>query len=138
MSGNLVGKMIASFSVCLATLRPATSSHFTFGFSVMIAPCSASWNAALSLSLSVFGLLSLRFCDAERPGAPALPGDCPWPWPGPWPWPAGLPGPMLDRDCFIGSASLAAATTMSRSLDDAATEMSEPLRTLWRLVTAFM
>ena len=37
MSGNLVGRMIASLSEFLANSRPATSSHLTLGFSETIA-----------------------------------------------------------------------------------------------------
>ena len=36
--GNLVGRMTASWRAALASSRPATSVHFTFGFSVTMAP----------------------------------------------------------------------------------------------------
>ena len=36
--GNLYGKITASFSSSFAPSRPATSSHFTLGFSVTMAP----------------------------------------------------------------------------------------------------
>src|SRR5262249_52031077 len=36
--GNLMGRMTASLSDSLAASSPATSSHFTLGFSVIIAP----------------------------------------------------------------------------------------------------
>jgi hypothetical protein len=38
ISGNLMGRMTASFKAFLAPSRPATSSHCTFGFSRTIAP----------------------------------------------------------------------------------------------------
>ena len=38
--GNLMGRMTASFSASLAPSSPATSSHFTLGFSVTMAPAS--------------------------------------------------------------------------------------------------
>ena len=36
--GNLIGRITASFRASLAADNPATSSHFTFGFSITIAP----------------------------------------------------------------------------------------------------
>lgn len=36
--GNLIGRMTASFSASLAPSSPATSFHFTFGFSMIMAP----------------------------------------------------------------------------------------------------
>ena len=38
--GNLTGMITASFSAALACSKPATSSHFTSGFSVTMAPPS--------------------------------------------------------------------------------------------------
>lgn len=37
ISGNLIGSITASYKAFLAFSRPATSSHLTFGFSVIIA-----------------------------------------------------------------------------------------------------
>mmetsp|Transcript_13118 Transcript_13118/g.32402 ORF Transcript_13118/g.32402 Transcript_13118/m.32402 type:complete len:261 (-) Transcript_13118:190-972(-) len=48
--GNLMGKITASLSDSLAWCRPATSSHFTFGFSRTMAPPSASLRFAASSS----------------------------------------------------------------------------------------
>ena len=36
--GNFIGRMTASFNEAFALSKPATSSHFTFGASVMMAP----------------------------------------------------------------------------------------------------
>ena len=38
ISGNLVGKIMASYKAYFACSKPATSSHLTFGFSLTIAP----------------------------------------------------------------------------------------------------
>jgi hypothetical protein len=37
ISGNLIGRMTASFKAFLAFYKPDTSSHLTFGFSVTMA-----------------------------------------------------------------------------------------------------
>lgn len=42
--------MTASFSASLAPSKPATSSHFTFGFSVTMAPASAPFSLLASAS----------------------------------------------------------------------------------------
>jgi hypothetical protein len=47
-----MGNITASFSASLAATKPATSSHFTFGFSFKIAPFNESFNFFVSLSLS--------------------------------------------------------------------------------------
>ena len=41
--GNLIGKMTASFNASFAPSRPATSSHFTLGFSTTIASEIPLW-----------------------------------------------------------------------------------------------
>lgn len=41
ISGNLIGRITASFKEFFAFYNPDTSSHFTFGFSVTIA--SETW-----------------------------------------------------------------------------------------------
>ncbi len=45
-----MGRMTASFSASLAPLRPATSDHLTFGFSMTMAP--SSWFISFFFSLS--------------------------------------------------------------------------------------
>lgn len=42
--GNLIGNITASFNASLAASKPATSDHFTFGFSITIAPSSFACN----------------------------------------------------------------------------------------------
>ena len=46
-----MGNMTASFSDSLASSSPATSSHFTFGFSITIAPEIESVLAVMSVCL---------------------------------------------------------------------------------------
>ena len=46
--GNLAGKITASFSASLAASRPATSSHFTLGFSATIALARAPFSFDVS------------------------------------------------------------------------------------------
>lgn len=49
--GNLIGIITASFNLALAASKPATSSHFTLGFSVTIA-CDKASEYFLSSSFS--------------------------------------------------------------------------------------
>jgi hypothetical protein len=51
--GNLTGRITASLRASLAPSSPATSSHFTLGFSVMIAPPNWPFKRSLSLSFSL-------------------------------------------------------------------------------------
>lgn len=44
ISGNLIGKMTASFNALLAFSRPETSSHLTLGFSVTMASETCPFN----------------------------------------------------------------------------------------------
>jgi hypothetical protein len=53
--GNLMGKIIASYKVFLAFSRPATSDHFTLGFSFTIASVSPFFNASSSLLSFLMG-----------------------------------------------------------------------------------
>mmetsp|Transcript_47027 Transcript_47027/g.124591 ORF Transcript_47027/g.124591 Transcript_47027/m.124591 type:complete len:342 (-) Transcript_47027:41-1066(-) len=67
--GNLIGRMMDSFSIALACSRPATSSHFTLGFSLTIAPSKPSLSLAFSSLCSVsFGFTCWA---APSPGGPA-------------------------------------------------------------------
>ena len=43
ISGNFNGRIIASYNDYFANFKPATSLHFTFGFSYIIAPLKASF-----------------------------------------------------------------------------------------------
>lgn len=57
--GNLIGRMTASFRASFAPSKPATSAHFTFGFSTTMAPSSLPWSfffsgSSPSESLSLF------------------------------------------------------------------------------------
>ena len=62
--------MTASWRVFLALSSPATSSHFTFGFSVIIAFPNASFSAAFSSFFpSVFPAFSSSFFSAFDPPA---------------------------------------------------------------------
>ena len=47
--GNFIGKITASFKASFAASNPATSLHFTFGFSTTIAP-EGSWGYQLYLN----------------------------------------------------------------------------------------
>jgi hypothetical protein len=51
--GNLMGNMTASFKASLAFSKPATSSHFTLGFSWTIQPLNCSSNFFFSSSASL-------------------------------------------------------------------------------------
>ena len=56
---TFIGNMTASLSVSFAPSKPATSSHFTFGVSLNMAPDSAPRNFAVSASTSSSGLHQL-------------------------------------------------------------------------------
>lgn len=62
ISGNLIGKITASFRAFLAPSRPATSYHFTLGFSRTMAPSRLVYSCVFGLLGSVgyvFGPLGL-------------------------------------------------------------------------------
>ena len=66
--GNLTGRITASRRAALALSRPATSSHFTLGFSRTMAPSSAPRNlcrsGSSSSSAGAFCPLSPLFLDS--------------------------------------------------------------------------
>lgn len=69
--GKRIGKMTASLRASLARSRPATSLHFTFGFSMIMAPsnllCNFFFSGSLSVSLSPLSSFLSSFCPASSP-----------------------------------------------------------------------